>query len=85
MSNTLLTIFPKELEKQITLYTMFISNNRASFHLWWKENLVKHQKVSKYYEMIVNYCLSKENVKVEMRISDDHSVANTKGEIVSSY
>ena len=24
---------------------MFISNNRASFHLWWN-----HQKVSKYYE-----------------------------------
>ena len=32
------------------VYTMFISNNRASFHLWWKENLVKHQKVPKYYE-----------------------------------
>ena len=32
------------------IYTMFISNNRASFFLWWKENLVKHQKVSKYYE-----------------------------------
>ena len=31
-------------------YTMFISNNRASFHLWSKENLVKHQRVSKYYE-----------------------------------
>ena len=29
---------------------MFVSNNRPSFHLWWKENLVKHQKVSKYYE-----------------------------------
>ena len=29
---------------------MFISNNRASFHFWGKENLVKHQKVSKYYE-----------------------------------
>ena len=27
---------------------MFITNNHASFHLWWKENLVKHQKVSKY-------------------------------------
>ena len=26
------------------------SNNRASFHLWGKGNLVKHQKVSKYYE-----------------------------------
>ena len=29
---------------------MFISNNYASFHLWWKENLLKHQKVLKYYE-----------------------------------
>ena len=28
---------------------MFISNNRASFHLRWKESLVKHRKVSKYY------------------------------------
>ena len=30
--------------------TMFISNNRPSFHLWWKKHLAKHQKVSKYYE-----------------------------------
>ena len=29
---------------------MFIGNNRTSFHLWGKENLVKHRKVSKYYE-----------------------------------
>ena len=29
---------------------MFVANNRASFHLWWKKNLVKHQNVSKYYE-----------------------------------
>ena len=29
------------------LYTMFISTNRASFHLWWEENSVKHQNVSK--------------------------------------
>ena len=27
---------------------MFISNNRASFHLCCKENLIKHKKVSKY-------------------------------------
>ena len=27
---------------------MFISNNRPWFHLWWKENLVKYRKVSKY-------------------------------------
>ena len=28
---------------------MRISNNRASFQLWWKENVVKHQRVSKWY------------------------------------
>ena len=32
------------------LYTMFISNNRTSFHLWCMESLAKHEKVSKYYE-----------------------------------
>ena len=30
--------------------TVFISNNCPSFHLWWKENFVKHRKVSKYCE-----------------------------------
>ena len=30
--------------------TMFLSNNRPSFPLWWKQNLVKHQQVSKYSE-----------------------------------
>ena len=32
------------------VYTMLISNNHPSIHLWWKENLVKHRKLSKYYE-----------------------------------
>ena len=31
-------------------YTMFITNNHDSFHLWWHENFVKHQNVSKYYD-----------------------------------
>ena len=32
-------------------YTMFISNNRSSFHSWWNESLVKDQKIVwKYYE-----------------------------------
>ena len=35
------------------VYTMFKSNIRASFHLWWKENLVKLQKVSKYFASYV--------------------------------
>ena len=28
---------------------MFIINNYFSFYLWWKDNLVKYQKASKYY------------------------------------
>ena len=42
---------------------MFIDNNHASFKLWWKVNLVKHQKVSKYYEngcgytTLLSWCL----------------------------
>ena len=28
---------------------MFTANNQDSFRLWSKKNLVKHQKVSKYY------------------------------------
>ena len=47
--------FQKNLTVQIfqvrqLVYTVFISNNRTSFHLWWNENLVKHQKVSKYHK-----------------------------------
>ena len=34
----------------LLLIMMFINKNHASFHLWWKEDLVKHQKVSKYYD-----------------------------------
>ena len=32
------------------VYNMFISNICPSFHLWWQKNLVKHRKVSKYYD-----------------------------------
>ena len=31
------------------VYTLLITNNHASFHLWRKEILVNYQKVSKYY------------------------------------
>ena len=34
---------------RLHVYTMFISSNCASFHLWWKKNLVK-RKISKYYK-----------------------------------
>ena len=43
------------------VYTVFISNNRASFHLWSMENLLKHQKVSKYYGSVVDTPVSTVN------------------------
>ena len=41
------------------MYTMFSSNNHASFHLWSQENLVKYQKVLKYYvhDFLQNFLL----------------------------
>ena len=39
----ILTCLARQLVRQ-PIYTMFISNNGASFHLWWKENLVKTSK-----------------------------------------
>ena len=34
-------------------HAMFITNNCALSDLWRNKNLVKHQKASKYYEMVV--------------------------------
>ena len=46
--------FLRQLVRQF-VYTMLISHNRASFHLYWKESSVKHQKVSKYYAIDCSY------------------------------
>ena len=39
------------------VYTMFISNNHASFHLWWKENLenIKADSVTVVWELFINF------------------------------
>ena len=37
---------------------MFITNNHASFHSWWNENLAKYQKVSQYYENDYSFVIS---------------------------
>ena len=56
---------------------MFISNNRASFYLCLKENLVKHQKVSKYYQkMIVVFGRAEYKDKVP-DVSDSHENIGT--------
>ena len=36
--------------REATRMYQFITNNKASLHLWWKKNLVKHKKVTKYYK-----------------------------------
>ena len=41
--------FPKILSLKVIW--QLITNNPASFHLWWKENLLSQQKVSKHYEL----------------------------------
>ena len=35
---------------------MLITNNHDSFHLWWHENFVKHQNVSRYYGQDYSFC-----------------------------
>ena len=47
-----LSWFVPQLVVQL-VYTMFISNNLASFRLWWNENLVKHQNYQNIMKMIV--------------------------------
>ena len=37
---------------------MFMGNNCGSFHLWWKENLVKHQKSQNMMKMIAVHILN---------------------------
>ena len=56
---------PQQLVREL-VDTMIISNNRPSLHFWWKENLVKHQKVSKYYE---TDCKLHQGVLLKMRIN----------------
>ena len=46
-------------------HVLFISNSRTSFHLWWRENLVKHQKIPKYY---VNDCRTPATPKMEFLV-----------------
>ena len=55
---------------------MFITNNHTSFHLWWKENLVRHQKVSKYYDHDCSLTLSYNRVVRGKMVSRRISLQN---------
>ena len=60
---------------------MFISNSRTSFHLWWKKNLIKYWKVSKYYETDCRFngVYSRANLpeRSSAEIKDEEYIINT--------
>ena len=58
-------------------HTKFIlSNNRTSFHLWWKEDLVKHQRVSKYEnDGLQNFLLHYMSLLTANFIKNSHAYA----------
>ena len=61
---------------------MFISNNHALLHFWCKENLVKHQKVSKYYENDYSYKSLYVDVDCNGKISFQQLTNVTKNSIL---
>ena len=61
------------------LYTMFTNNNHDSFHLWWKENLVKLQEVLKHYDQDRSKdtaCVTKRFLCLHVELWKTHSSAN---------
>ena len=52
----------------------FITNNHASFHLCWKDNLLSHQKLSKYYEhdCLKNFLLLLMSLLIALIVKNSH-------------
>ena len=60
------------------LYTVFITNNHVSFHLRWKELLLKYQKLSKYYDHVClqNFLFLFLNLVTAPIVKSSHILAN---------
>ena len=58
------------------IYTMFITNNHISFHLWLKKNFVKHQKVSKYYDQDCSAAWRLMQKKIEQRKTSNYCIVH---------
>ena len=48
------SVFRHMATPEATRIYQFITNNHALFHLWWKENLLNHQKFSEFMKMVVD-------------------------------
>ena len=62
---------------------MFISNKRFSFHLRWKKNLARHQKVSKYYHCDCR--IESATFSFKTALSEDNFKANGMESIEWTY
>ena len=47
-------VFRHMATPEATRIYQFITNNHALFHLWWKKNLLNHQKISEFMKMVVD-------------------------------
>ena len=43
-------VLSRSATREATRIYQFITNNHASFHFWWKKNLVSNQKLPKHYD-----------------------------------
>ena len=66
------------------VYTIIISNNCSSFHLRWKKNLVKYQKVSKYYENDCSVLNNSAEVARKMLLYGDSKFSNNNSNILKA-
>ena len=63
--------------REATRIYQFINNNKASFHLWLEGNLVKHQKLSKYYDhgCLQNFCKTFMSLLTVPTVKNSHILA----------
>ena len=56
---------------------MYVTNNHASLHLWFKKNLAKHQKASKYHEYhrLENFLLLFKSLLTPLIVKNNHILA----------
>ena len=64
-------------------FSIFFTNNCALFQLWGKENLVKHQEVSKYYHHYCRYLAGFKSSSLSVRSS--HRRCSVKKDVLENF
>ena len=74
----------RSVTREATRIYQFITNNRVSFHLWWKKNLVKLKTFSKYYDHGCSIPIKLKLGEV-ISIEEQHGVKREKSDSIRSY